>query len=517
MDPRPDDETVNPAEASASDGVPAPASPNAANTPPEAGSPTTGSGEGSEASMAAALTPPPPAGKASHEPRKGGRLKGKIVKIGEESAFVDFGGREEAILDLKEIRDAEGKLQKNVGDEVQGVVVDVEGGVRVSLRGGAGGHGGRAASAINVAALIEAASSGLPVEGRVTGVNKGGLVVQVLGARAFCPFSQIDRHWVEDPSVYVGQKMMFRVSTADPKGRNVVVSRRALLEQDTKVKADSLRQQIAVGQVVKGVVARLRPFGAFVDIGGIDGLIHVSEISHSRVKDPSDLLKVGQAVEVKVRSVENLGRTDERIGLSLKDLQADPWTAVAGNLKPGAIVHGKVVRLADFGAFLEIGPGVDGLAHVSTLADRRVGHPSEVLEVGQELDVWVVSVDPSNRRVSLSVMDPATRAERSERGGGGGRPPREGGGESGPSGWSGAPEPWSEPAPFREGGRRDRGKREGGKREGGGRRETGRREREGGGRRDRDWADEHDRGFRDSGMTSMQEAFERMRESGIKE
>jgi predicted RNA-binding protein with RPS1 domain len=194
---------------------------------------------------------------------------------------------------------------------------------------------------------------------------------------------------------------------------------------------------------------------------------------------------VGQEVEVRVRSIENLGRPDERIGLSLKDLQQDPWEKLVESLTPGSRIPAKVVRLADFGAFMEIAPGVDGLAHVSTLADHRVGHPSEILQVGQELEVWVISVDRASRRISLSVMDPAVRAERTSS-----RPPRE-------EAWTGGEMP---EAPKRDGGRR--------------------RDREGGRKRDREsrrdsWHDEGDsRSFRQDqgGMTSMQEAFQRMRE-----
>src|SRR5262245_4814222 len=322
MDARPEDETTQHQEPAAASSEPAPAPPEPASTPPAA-EVVASEAPAPSAEVVQAAAPSIPT------PREGARIRGKIVKIGEEGAFVDFGSREEAFLDLKEIRDAEGKVTRNVGDEVRGIVVSMDGGIKMSLRAGKG-------APANLPALVEAAKSGLPVEGRVTGVNKGGLVVQILGVRAFCPFSQIDRHWVEDPNVFVGQKLQFRVSSADPKGRNVVLSRRALVEQESREKAEVLRREIAVGKVVKGVVGRLRPFGAFVDLGGIDGLIHVSEISHTRIKDPSDVLKVGQEVEVRVRSVENLGRPDERIGLSLKDLQQDPWEKATEGITPGA-------------------------------------------------------------------------------------------------------------------------------------------------------------------------------------
>ncbi|MBZ0268469.1 S1 RNA-binding domain-containing protein, partial [bacterium] len=346
-------------------------------------------------------------------PKKGAKIKGKIVKIGEEAAFVDFGGREEAALDLQEIRDPDGKLTRKVGDEVRGAVTHVEGGIKMSLRAGR-------SLPKNLPLLIQAAAEGTPVEGKITSVNKGGLVVHVMGVRGFCPFSQVDRHYVEDPTTFVGKKLTFRVASADDKGRNVVLSRRALMEEEAKVKAEEIRASIAVDQVLKGTVARIRPFGAFVDLGGIDGLLHVSEISHTRIHDPSAVLKLGQDVEVKVRSVENLGTKEERIGLSMKELADDPWETVASKLEIGTQVPAKVVRLAPFGAFLELAPGVDGLAHVSTLAEGHVADPADVVSVGQAVEPWVVSVDSAARRISLSLLEPTGEEEMPRRRGGGG-------------------------------------------------------------------------------------------------
>ncbi|GJM43962.1 MAG: hypothetical protein DHS20C21_08040 [Gemmatimonadota bacterium] len=348
---------------------------------------------------------------AAPTPKAGTRIHGKIVKLGEDSAFVDFGGREEATLDLKEIRDPEGKLTRKVGDEIQGTITSVKGGIKISVRSGR-------SVPKNLPMLIEAARTGVPIEGKVTSVNKGGLVVHIMGVRGFCPFSQVDRHYVEDPAVFVGKKLTFKVASADEKGRNVVLSRRVLLEEEAKSNSAELRTTLEVGKVVKGVVARIRPFGAFVDLGGIDGLLHVSEISHGRVTDPSKALQLGQEIEVKVRSVENLGTKDERIGLSLKDLQEDPWEAVASGLTSGQKIKAKVVRLAPFGAFLEIAPGVDGLAHVSTLAEGHVGQPADVVKVGDEVEPWVLSVDRESRRISLSLMEPGEMPDPSERRGG---------------------------------------------------------------------------------------------------
>lgn len=434
------------AEADAAQDTSEPAAPVTGEAPADAADPAP---KVAPEAMAELMKAPAPAGSGG-ELKKGQKVKGKIVKIGNDSAFVDFGGREEAALDLKEITDPDGKLTRKVGDEVQGALTSVEGGVTLSLRAG----GSRRATPKNLPLLLDAEKTGVAVEGKVTSVNKGGLVVHVMGVRAFCPFSQIDRQFVEDPTQFVGKKLSFRVSTADAKGRNIVLSRRALIEEEAKQNADKLRGELEVGQVLKGVVARIRPFGAFVDLGGIDGLLHVSEISHRRVSDPGELLKVGQEVEVKVRSVDNLGTKQERVGLSMKDLGEDPWEAVADKLVEGEQVPAKVVRLAAFGAFLELSPGVDGLAHVSTLADGRVEHPSDVVAVGDQLEPWVVSVDRESRRISLAIVKPEGT------GGGGQRDSRRG---------------------DRRPARRDNGPRE------------------------------HKTGPATPGMTSMEEAFARMR------
>jgi small subunit ribosomal protein S1 len=342
-------------------------------------------------------------------PRKGKRVTGKIVQIGENGVFVDFGGREEGVLDPREIRDEKGELSKKVGDEIRATVLSVAEGVKLTLKGKRPG---------NLPALLEAHKAGAPVEGRVTGVNKGGLVVRVMGVRAFCPFSQIDRRYIENPQEYVGRKLSFHISSADEKGRNVVLSRRALLEEEARAQAETVRKGLEVGAEIGGTVARIRPFGAFVDLGGVDGLVHVSEISHARVTNPSDVLKVGQDVRVRVVKIEDLGGANERISLSMKQLEADPWESAIDGLSVGGRIQGKVVRVVDFGAFVEIVPGVDGLVHVSALAAGRVDHPSDIVSPGDTVEAWVLQVDRAKRRISLSLVDPAMQPERPE------RPPR---------------------------------------------------------------------------------------------
>jgi small subunit ribosomal protein S1 len=320
---------------------------------------------------------------------------------------VDFGGREEGVLEVRELKDAKGELTKKLGDTVQASVVSTEGGIKLTISA--------ARKKGNLPAVLEASRNGTPLEGRVTGVNKGGLVVRVMGVRAFCPFSQIDRHYVEDPSTFIGKRLTFRVSSADEKGKNVVLSRRAHLEEEVRGRAHLVRAELAVGKEMTGVVARLRPFGAFVDLGGIDGLVHVSEISHTRLTDPAEALKVGQEVRVKVVKIEKLGEPGERISLSIKGLQTDPWDAVSSQYQPGTKVEGKIVRLVDFGAFVELAPGVDGLIHVSALAAERVEHPSKVVNVGDPVHAWIVKIEPKTRRISLSLVEPQARAEQPRR------------------------------------------------------------------------------------------------------
>lgn len=392
------------AEAAAEPAAESPAEPVAETAPePAAESPPEPvAAEPSPSTSEAAAPPVQEAGPTPVQPKKGKKITGKIVRIGEDGVFVDFGGREEGVLELREIQDESGAPTKAVGDEIKPTVLSVEGGVKLTLKGKRPG---------NLPALLEAAKSGGPVEGKVTGVNKGGLVVRVMGVRAFCPFSQIDRRYVEKPEEFVGKKLTFRVSSADEKGRNVILSRRSLLEEEAKEKAAEMRKDLHEGADMTGTVARIRPFGAFVDLGGVDGMIHVSEISHARVGHPSEVLKVGQEVKVRVVKIEGLGTPSERISLSLKRLAPDPWETAVASLSPGSRIHGKVVRVVDFGAFVEVAPGVDGLVHVSALAVGRVEHPSDIVSPGDELEAWVVQVDRDKRRISLSLVDPESRRE----------------------------------------------------------------------------------------------------------
>ena len=234
--------------------------------------------------------------------------------------------------------------------------------------------------------------------------GKGGFSVDLDGTRAFCPFSQIDIRRADDPDIFVGQTYQFKILELSEDGRNIVVSRRALLQADRESQANATRESLTLGDNLEGVITRLVPFGAFVDIGGIEGLVHISQISHQRVGDPSDVLKEGQTVQVKVLEIQNLGLgRSERISLSIKALATDPWPETASSMVPGQDVSGRVTRLVDFGVFVELQPGVEGLIHISELANRRIIHPREVLNEDEEINIRILDVDLDRRRISLSL------------------------------------------------------------------------------------------------------------------
>jgi small subunit ribosomal protein S1 len=260
--------------------------------------------------------------------------------------------------------------------------------------------------------LEQALAHGIPVEGSVTGQNKGGFDVQVLGLRAFCPASQIDLRR-RDPAEYVGQRLQFRVTKIEGNGRNIVLSRRQLLEEESAKLAAATWETIKVGATVSGTVSSVRDFGAFVDLGGVEGLIHVSELGYGRSQHPSEILKVGETLQAQVVKVEPDPKTGlNRIGLSLRALAPDPWNAVASQFPTGTTVTGKVRKLEAFGAFVEIAPGIDGLVHVSRIAaDRRISHPKQAVTVGDEVEVTVLGVDPEQRRISLSMVEGARREQ----------------------------------------------------------------------------------------------------------
>ncbi len=319
-------------------------------------------------------------------------VKGRILQIGEETVFVDVGGKGEALIDRAELTDEHGNLTVKVGDAIEATVVRSGDEIRLSYRllQGIQAREGLAA----------AAQTGLPVEGKVAAVIKGGYEVTVAGLRAFCPFSQMELRRVDAPDAYVGRVLEFRISRYGEQGRNIVLSRRVLLEEQAAVAAEETRKKVVPGAVLPGTVASLADFGAFVDLGGIQGLVPASEISHSRLGRPADHVHVGESVTVKVLKIDE---AKGKISLSLKALEGDPWVAVAGRLRERQIVRGRVARMTDFGVFVELLPGVDGLLHLTEIPRNRHGEMRQAAEAGVELVVLVTNIDPAKRRIGLAL------------------------------------------------------------------------------------------------------------------
>lgn len=247
--------------------------------------------------------------------------------------------------------------------------------------------------------LQEQLDNNQTIEAKVTEVVKGGLVVDV-GQRGFVPASLISTDFIEDFSGFEGQILKLKVEELDPANNRVILSRKAVEALENAEKKDKLLESLSEGDVIEGKVARLTNFGAFVDIGGVDGLVHVSELSHEHVKSPEDIVAIGDSVKVKIKSVD---KDSERISLSIKDTLPSPFEAIKGEINEGEVIEGTVVRLTNFGAFVEIQPGVQGLVHISEISHSHIGTPGEVLQPGEAVSVKILSVDPENERISLSI------------------------------------------------------------------------------------------------------------------
>lgn len=348
-------------------------------------------------------------GSSRGEPKVGDRVRGTLIAIGADHAFVDLGGKTEGRIEVAALRDAAGALTKSVGDVLEVAVTGRDPESGTLLLGGQHGHRYH-----GLEELRQAYAQGSPVQGQVTAAVKGGLEVQMAGLRAFCPASQADIRFIEDLSELVGQRLDFRITKLEGGRRpNLVVSRRALLEEEQWLRAEAIRAELKEGAVFSGTVTSLKDYGAFVDIGGLEGMVHVSELAFGRVKHPSEVLRVGQPVEVAVLRIEPAqgGRQAEKIALSVRALSRDPWADADLRFPAGTRVEGTVSRLQPFGTFVELEPGVDGLIHVSELrAGRRADHPGEVPKVGDRVRVSVLGVDLERRRISLT-LDQGTEGE----------------------------------------------------------------------------------------------------------
>lgn len=327
-----------------------------------------------------------PKGGVGQESRNGPQM-GKVIAIRGKSVFVDLGAKSEGVVPVDQF----GENLPAPGSMIE-VRVDhfdtSEGLLILSLKGAA------------VEANWENLKKGLIVEARVTKVNKGGLDVEVDGIRGFLPIGQIDINRVEDASIYVTHKFRVIVTEANAREKNLVVSRRDLLEQERAEAREKTWKELEEGQVRKGVIRTVKEFGAFVDLGGVDGLLHIGDMSWSRLKDVGDTVKPGQEVEVKVLKID---RTTQKVSLGLKQLMPSPWDLVEGKYGRGQTFKGKVTRLMDFGAFVELEPGIEGLVHISELSPNRVRRVSDIVKAEQEVEVRILKIEPEAKKIALSL------------------------------------------------------------------------------------------------------------------
>ena len=325
----------------------------------------------------------------------GQKIKSTVVSISGDFVYVDLGGKSEGVVDLSEFLDENSNCTIKTGDELEVFFVSVQNGLKkltTLVRG---------LSTLDLTGIRDAYDAGLPVNGKVTGELKGGFEVHVGKVRCFCPFSQIDLRGSRDAGLYIGETFPFRVLEYEEDGRNIILSRRALLEEEKKAQVEALRSSLQVGMEVPARVRSIQNFGAFVDLGGIDGLIPMSELAWDRSEKAENIVSVGQEVTAKIIALD---WEKDRLTLSLKAMQADPWLSAAQKYSADMAVTGKIVRLAPFGAFVSLEPGIDGLLHISKLAGgRRIKHPKEVVSVGQEVEVFILEVDANSKKISLSM------------------------------------------------------------------------------------------------------------------
>lgn len=315
------------------------------------------------------------------------RMQGRVASIHRDNVFIDLGRRNQGVASLRSF-----PVAPEVGAPLEVIVrrFDVEEGLyQVTVPG----------AAIDVADWSQLAE-GVIVDAQITGHNKGGLECEVNHLRGFIPAGQVSLYRVEDFSQFVGQTMRCVVTEANPEKRNLVLSHRAILEREKAEAKQKLMSELAEGEIREGTVRSLQDYGAFVDLGGVDGLLHVSQLSWQRVKHPGEVLSVGQPIKVKIRKIDP---ETGKISLALRDLTENPWTTAAHKYPATSIHSGTVSKIMDFGAFVQLEPGVEGLVHISELAHGRVWRVSDVVSEGQEVEVKVLSVDQEQQRISLSM------------------------------------------------------------------------------------------------------------------
>ena len=333
---------------------------------------------------------------ASQRIKPGTILMGHVVEVGEDFVIVNVGLKSEAVISIDQFKSEKGEIEVKAGDDVEVALDTVEDGsgeTRLSRE-----KAKRARTWTRLEKAFEAAEI---VTGVITGRVKGGFTVEIDNVRAFLPGSLVDVRPVRDPSYLEGKALEFKVIKLDQKRNNVVVSRRAVVEQEYSAERNALLDNLQEGSVVKGVVKNLTDYGAFVDLGGIDGLLHITDMAWKRVKHPSEVVKVGDEIEVRILKFD---RERSRVSLGLKQLGADPWSAISRRYPPNTRLFGKVTNIADYGCFVEIEEGVEGLVHVSEMdwTNKNV-NPAKVVHVGQEVEVMVLDIDEERRRISLGL------------------------------------------------------------------------------------------------------------------
>ena len=332
--------------------------------------------------------------------RLGDRIEGKIISIGMNSVYVDTGSISDGVVEKKELLDENGELLYAPGDTVDLYVVSLSESEIIlskSLSGSA-----------NANMLQDAYSTGTPVEGNVSEVCKGGFNIEISGKRAFCPVSQIDVKYVEQPDEYVGQTFIFLIKRFEEKGRNIIVSRRDYLNIDIEKNKKAFFEEAKSDDILEGTITKLMPFGAFVEIfPGLEGLVHISELAWSRVEKPEDAVSTGDVVKVKLLSIQKgADSKSTKISLSIKQTLSDPWEAAGDNIHVGDQLAGTVTRLMPFGAFVEVAPGTEGLVHLSEMSyTKRILKADDVVTVGEVIQVVVKQIELDKKRISLSIKD----------------------------------------------------------------------------------------------------------------
>src|SRR3954467_9982553 len=332
-----------------------------------------------------------------HPFSEGDVVSGKVVRIDQDEVLVDIGYKSEGVIPSNELsirKTVKPSEEVELGEEVDALVLtkeDQEGRLILSKK--------RARFEKAWRRIEQAAETGEPVTGTVIEVVKGGLILD-LGVRGFLPASLVDIRRVQNLDEFMGQQLECKVIELNRSRNNVVLSRRAVLEEERKEVREQILGRLEPGQVVEGKISNIVDFGAFVALGGIDGLIHISELSWSHVNHPSEVVSIGDTVRIKVLDID---RDRQRISLGLKQTQEDPWQRVVSTHRGGDVLEGTVTKVVAFGAFVEILPGVEGLVHISELADHHVENPSEVVEPGSKLNVKILEIDEDRRRLSLSI------------------------------------------------------------------------------------------------------------------